>query len=116
MIKLVIFDLDDTLYNERDFVYSGFIEVSKYLSSKYKIDKNKLYKDMVYILNFQGRGKIFNQICKKYHFKENIEDLVKKYRYNSREISLYYDASIVLKNLKITINWGLLRTVIKELN
>jgi haloacid dehalogenase superfamily, subfamily IA, variant 1 with third motif having Dx(3-4)D or Dx(3-4)E len=108
MIKLVIFDLDDTLYNERDFVYSGFIEVSKYLSSKYKIDKNKLYKDMVYILNFQGRGKIFNQICKKYHFKENIEDLVKKYRYNSREISLYYDASIVLKKLKNNYKLGLI--------
>ena len=67
MIRLVIFDLDDTLYNERDFVYSGFMEVATYLSNKYGISKNILFDDMVNILNSRGRGKIFDQICEKYH-------------------------------------------------
>ena len=34
-IKGVIFDLDDTLYNEKDYVRSGFIAVSDYLQGNY---------------------------------------------------------------------------------
>ncbi len=64
MIRLVIFDLDDTLYNERDFVYSGFMEVATYLSNKYGIDKNILFDDMVNILNSRGRGKILIKCAK----------------------------------------------------
>lgn len=82
MIKLVIFDLDDTLYNEIDFAHSGFMEVAVFLSNKYGINKEILFNDMVDIFNSQGRGKIFDCICENYHFKENIGDLVKIYRYN----------------------------------
>ena len=32
MIKAIIFDLDDTLISEKDYVLSGFNEASKYIS------------------------------------------------------------------------------------
>lgn len=35
-VKGVIFDLDDTLYNEKDYVRSGFKAVSDYLQGKYE--------------------------------------------------------------------------------
>ena len=38
MIKAIIFDMDRTLYNERDFVRSGFDAVSGYVSAKYALD------------------------------------------------------------------------------
>ena len=38
MIKLVIFDLDDTLIPEIDYVKSGFKEVAKYIESNYEFD------------------------------------------------------------------------------
>ena len=31
---IVVFDLDDTLYDEKTFVYSGLTEVSKWISLK----------------------------------------------------------------------------------
>lgn len=108
MIRLVIFDLDDTLYNERDFVYSGFMEVATYLSNKYGISKNILFDDMVNILNSRGRGKIFDQICEKYHLKEKIEYLVELYRYNNPNISLYDDAYEVLDNFQSKYKLGLI--------
>ena len=37
MIKIIIFDLDDTLYPEIEFVMSGFRAVSRYISKKYNI-------------------------------------------------------------------------------
>ena len=36
-IKAIIFDLDDTLYPEEQFVESGFRIVSKYIYQKYKL-------------------------------------------------------------------------------
>lgn len=108
MIKLVIFDLDDTLYNEIDFVYSGFMNVSIILSKKYGISTDLLFKDMVDILNSQGRGKIFDQICEKYRLEENIEDLVKIYRYNNPKILLYDDAYEVLNRFKSKYKLGLI--------
>lgn len=38
IIRGVIFDLDDTLYSEREYVKSGFKEVSKYLEGDYEHD------------------------------------------------------------------------------
>ena len=36
-VKLVIFDMDDTLYPEREFVIKGYQEVSKYVMNTYGI-------------------------------------------------------------------------------
>ena len=43
MIKAVIFDLDDTLISESEYIKSGFESVSKEISNKYNLD----YKDVV---------------------------------------------------------------------
>lgn len=44
---IVCFDIDDTLYKERDFVLSAYDEVSAYLSARFDIRKDILYKLMV---------------------------------------------------------------------
>lgn len=108
MIRAVIFDLDDTLYNEKEFVYSGFMSVAKFLSNKYKIDKIILYNDMVWCLNIQGRGKIFDYVCQKYSLKEDIDKLVKIYRYNKPDITLYDDAYKILEIYKEKYKLGLI--------
>lgn len=45
MIKAVIFDLDDTLYPETDYVRSGFSAVARFLESEYNLSsaENKLW-------------------------------------------------------------------------
>lgn len=100
MVNTIIFDLDDTLYKELDFVYGGFKEVCIYLANKYNEDQKKLYKDTLDILKKHGRGKIFNRICEKYNMEEDIKDLVRIYREAKPKITLYEDAEYILKYLK----------------
>ena len=54
---ILIFDLDDTLYPEIDFVRGGLINVSNYLSTNYDLNSDKLYNHMLNLLNLNGRGK-----------------------------------------------------------
>jgi len=109
MINTVIFDLDDTLYKELDFVCGAFKEVCKYLAYKYNINEEDLYEDMIYILNKFGRGKTFNMLCEKHNLKENIKNLVSIYREAKPSIRLYEDAQWILNYLKKNkINTGII--------
>tara|TARA_B100001093_G_C26764715_1_gene987337 strand:+ start:801 stop:992 length:192 start_codon:yes stop_codon:yes gene_type:complete len=38
---IIVFDLDDTLYNEIDFVNNGFNVVANYLKKKFGVNKQK---------------------------------------------------------------------------
>ena len=57
---VLVFDLDDTLYDEVDFVYSGFKEVSMYISTDYELNFNDIFEVMVNEFNLNGRGKVFD--------------------------------------------------------
>lgn len=107
-MKALIFDLDDTLYNEADFVHGAFEEVSKYLAKKYCIDCEKLYDTMLRLLRERGRGRIFNNICEMYKLSEDIENLIKIYRNAAPQISLYEDAECFLKYCQGKYKLGLI--------
>ena len=59
---IICFDLDDTLYDEINYVKSGFRSVSKYLSDLNFLRKseNQIFKDLIDILNCNGRGKVID--------------------------------------------------------
>lgn len=108
MIKLVIFDLDDTLYNERDFVTGGFAEVCKYLSLKYSEDYNLLLKGTEKILDNEGRGRVFNLLCQNYNYNEDIKKLVEIYRQAEPKLNLYDDSRYILKKLSGKYKLGII--------
>ncbi|MGN2369748.1 HAD family hydrolase [Clostridium cagae] len=108
MIKAVIFDLDDTLYNERDFVIGGFKEICKYLSEKYGLEYDELLYKIIEILECHGRGKIFNIICQQYNIDENIEILVDIYRNSKLKLNLYDDSRCILNKLKGNYKLGII--------
>lgn len=108
MIKLVAFDLDDTLYNEKDFVFEAFKEVSEYLSAKYNLNSKEIYIDMINILESHGRGKIFNLICDNYNINEDIKALVQVYRNAKPKLKLYEDSVEILNKLKYNYKLGLI--------
>lgn len=108
MIKLIVFDLDDTLYDEFQFVQNGFKEVAKYLSNKYAIHVDELYKVMLELLNKYGRGTIFNKLCEKYNFNEEIMNLVEIYRNAKGKFKLYDDSYEVLKKLQHNYKLGII--------
>jgi putative hydrolase of the HAD superfamily len=108
MIKLVLFDLDDTLYQEKQFVMSAFKSISKYLSKKYNIKYDKIFKILKDDFNKGLRKKNFNVLIKKLQLiDEDVDYLVRIYRNHKPEISLYNDAEYILNKLKKTIKLGL---------
>ena len=38
MIEVFGFDLDGTLYDDRQYIYSGFVESAQFIQSKYSVD------------------------------------------------------------------------------
>ena len=101
-VNTFIFDLDDTLYEEMQYVRAGMKSVSKFLSKKYGIDCNKLYDSSMEILERDGRGKVFDKLCESFKLKEDIKTLVDKYRETEPELTLYSDAEEFLSLLKET--------------
>jgi len=61
---ILVFDLDDTLYEEESFVISGFQAVSKYLSTLKSLEQSIEFKKMYKIFKEKGRGKTFNDYLK----------------------------------------------------
>lgn len=101
-MKSVIFDLDNTLYSEKSYVKSGFREVSNYLSNKYTLDQDIIFKKMIHIFNVNGRDKVFNILLDDLNIseKENVLNLVYIYRFHTPNISLYDDVLDTLIRLK----------------
>ncbi len=79
---VVVFDLDDTLYNEVDFVRSGFEEVARYLGDK------RYFHYMWEMFLEKGSGKIFNELIEKFSLPVSVEELVTIYRFHKPNISM----------------------------
>lgn len=90
---LIVFDIDDTLYLERDYVRSGFESVSSYIWEKYG---NPGFFDVAWRLFEQGnRGRIFNVALQELKIDERnveVEELIKTYRTHEPQIKLLPDA------------------------
>jgi len=109
MIKLVIFDLDDTLYPEIEFVKSGFRTVSLIISQDFGFDSNYVYNLLIEAFN-ENKKFVFNRVLN--HFGIYNEDylsyLVSVYRNHNPEIRLYKDAEEILPHLKKHFLLGLI--------
>lgn len=100
-MKVFVFDLDDTLYEEITFVRSGFIAVANYLSQEYGINSEESFNIMWNVLNEHGRGLVFNETLRRYGLEK--QQLVRKclsvYRLHSPNINLLPDAEEILQAL-----------------
>ena len=98
---ILVFDLDDTLYDEKQFVYSGFLEVANWISEMSKRPSNVIYESMVKDLSVNGRGEVFNNALKKYFHitKKNIKKCISIYRLHKPRINLEKDVVDLLMEL-----------------
>lgn len=98
-VKVIIFDLDDTLYNEIEFVKSGFNAVCEYFAQKYDLKKDELYRVMHKIFLELGRGKVFDKTLQ--HFSiynaSNLKKSISIYRMHTPNISLPLESKNVLE-------------------
>lgn len=101
--------MDDTLYLERDYVYSGFQAVGKYLSSEYEICG---FADQAWDLFLDGnRGDIFDQCLGKLNLSgssPSTSELVEIYRNHKPQISLEFDAKQMFGCIRTDLSLGLI--------
>lgn len=98
--ELIVFDLDDTLYPEVQFVYSGFLAVSDYLASKFNLDKKQIFDFLIFSFENGNRRKNFDLLIEKFKIPESVNKLVRTYRNHYPKISLYPDSKYILEYLK----------------
>lgn len=101
-MKAILFDLDDTLYPEMEFVKSGFAAASGYLAKRYGLNERELLKRMLLILKQNGRGKVFDILLAELgrYSPENVKLLLYVYRSHIPSIFPYPDTMPLLKELK----------------
>jgi len=102
MDKIIVFDLDDTLYLEQDFVASGFKAVDEYLKTNYSLND---FFNVAWNLFLDGdRGFIFNHSLKKFpnfsYSDELVEKLIDIYRNHKPMINLLEDSKWALEYYK----------------
>lgn len=89
----IVFDLDDTLYLERDFAFSGFDAVGSFMADRHGASGfAKLCKGL---FDSPHRPTIFDEALRRYglHEAQSIDELVSIYRGHSPQISLAPDAA-----------------------
>jgi putative hydrolase of the HAD superfamily len=98
---VLVFDLDDTLYNEVMFVQSGFRAVAEFLFQTYAVPMQESYSLMIEILK-SGRGRIFDDVLLYFEIfsKKTVEKCIYIYRRHRPNIELYNDTIECLLRFK----------------
>ncbi|UKN02777.1 HAD hydrolase-like protein [Paracrocinitomix mangrovi] len=100
---IIVFDLDDTLYEEITYVKSGFMAVANFVSKQNKgLDKDVVYKEFIDILDKEGRGKVFDLGLKKFNLysKKMVKSCLTVYRLHNPKISLHKAGKDCLKRFE----------------
>lgn len=102
MKKAVIFDLDDTLFPEKEFVKGGFKAVAFELEKWLKEPYDKILSSLFLFRSIDSK-KVFDNILKKYNIysEENLNMLIKIYREHKPSLYLFKDAEITINILKV---------------
>ena len=102
----IVFDLDDTLYKEIDFVKSAYIHINSYINSRYNLDLSKNIKKCV-----EDGINFFDLINSELHQDQSfpIEKYLELYRFHYPEISLSDDTTFFLdKILRHNIDFSII--------
>ncbi len=104
---IVIFDLDDTLFNELDYLKSAFSEIAKHIATEINSEQQTVFDDMLSL--YHNNANVFAEILERHKTGFGIQDLLHIYRHHEPSIQLLEDRNLVLDNLKSKgIKMGLL--------
>ena len=106
MITTVIFDMDDTLYDEIEYCKSGFTATSKYIvdnfNSPEKLTTEEVFNALWVEFNTGNQKKTFNAALDKFEIKydiDTIKNLISVYREHKPAISLPRQSKEILDTL-----------------
>lgn len=98
---LLIFDLDDTLYEERNFVLSGFKSVATLAEDLWQLNAADSEMELSHLLDTQGRGAIFDTWLQQHQLfsKKRVQQCIHRYRTHKPGIQLNKAAQALLPKL-----------------
>jgi putative hydrolase of the HAD superfamily len=105
IVRALLFDLDDTLFSEREYVESGFRAVAKVIAEQSGGSPACYFEFMRAALEENGRGRIFDDLLVRFSLspeKFPIDALVMHYRQHDPLIKLYPGVSEMLRRLRRT--------------
>ena len=93
---IVVFDLDDTLYDELDFVRSGFVAVARAVDPA---RAGELVTFMQAELEQHGSGRVFNALIDRFDLPNPVPELVAVYRTHAPDIEMPPERRAVLTEI-----------------
>jgi len=101
-LQAVLFDLDNTLYAEEQFVASGFRAAAQCLAKHQNLDLDPLVEKMMLTLHRQGRGRVFRNLLNDLGLDSEawLKTLLFVYRSHEPAISLFPEAESAIRTLK----------------
>jgi putative hydrolase of the HAD superfamily len=110
MLRAVVFDLDDTLYFERDYVEGGFRAVASWAAGHYGTDPAQTHEELTTIFDGIGRHDTFDRWLagRGLGSAEAVSRMVEVYGTHIPQISAHPYAEGMLDRLRTTFRLGLL--------
>lgn len=102
MIKAVVFDLDDTLISEKQYIKSGFKHIARIIGRKYNVSLGSVYGSLLRLFKTSTEN-VFNRLLDQYEFvysEDLILYLVNEYRNHNPKLEFYEDVVPCLEYLK----------------
>ena len=111
MIKCIVFDMDDTLYDEIDYYRSGFMVVSRTVSGDFGLESKAVFQSLWEVFNSGNHKNTFDTVLEKFSISFNseyIQKLVDVLRCHKPDINLPSESRVVLEDLKTRYKLGLI--------
>ena len=110
MLKAIVFDLDDTLYPERQYALSGFAAVADWAEESLGIPSEQAYAELEAYFNDGVRGDTFNRWLESHDREPDrwIPEMVNCYRDHTPSLEPYPESHSVLQILSNEYRLGLI--------
>jgi len=108
-VRAIVFDLDDTLYPEVEYVRSGYRVVAAALAGE-KLDQDQIYDLLWQEFERGDRRRVFNSILRQMDREDSPEEvtrLIEIYRQHRPELTLDREVRELLETLKSQFKLGL---------
>jgi len=108
--QAIIFDLDDTLYPEREYVLSGFAAVAEWAEEQFGLTRDESFATLRRLYEDGVRGRTFNLWLQAQGLEEArwVPELVRVYREHTPHIALFPGIILLLNQLHSVCRLGLL--------
>lgn len=115
MVEAIVFDLDDTLYPERNFVESGYRAVARHLANVYGGDFDGLFSTMITTWDRSGKQMVFPSLLKQFpEIPLSMSELIHVYRRHTPQISMFPGYWELLQALRCHYRIGIITDGLPE--